>query len=89
MARSLEKEEYFLEHNPDELQRLREQHKLIKDSMGGLILAPIDFSKPGLRILDSATADGVYCARAYLTSSVTQRLNPTYRMLDPRLRILA
>ena len=41
-----------------ELDRLRLQHVMIKDHMRDLIIAPIDLSKRGLRILDQATADG-------------------------------
>jgi hypothetical protein len=41
-----------------ELKRLRDNHEVFKDAMGGLLLAPVDLSKPGTRILDSATADG-------------------------------
>lgn len=42
-----------------EVERLRNQHELIRDGMGGkLIRAPIDLSKPDLHILDVATADG-------------------------------
>ncbi|KAG6988944.1 hypothetical protein G7Y79_00067g095590 [Physcia stellaris] len=52
-------EEYFLSQNPDEVERLRLQHEVIKDHFGGsLIAAPIDLSRKGLSILDSATADG-------------------------------
>lgn len=55
----LKSEKYFLSQNPDETERLRLQHELIKDHLGGsLILAPIDFSKKDLSVLDSATADG-------------------------------
>jgi gliotoxin biosynthesis N-methyltransferase len=43
-----------------ELKRLADNHEVFKDAMGGLLLAPVDFSKPGLRILDSATADGTW-----------------------------
>lgn len=38
--------------------RLRNQHDVIKDAMGGLVLAPLDFAASPLKILDSATADG-------------------------------
>jgi hypothetical protein len=41
-----------------ELKRLTDNHEVLKDAMGGLILAPMDLSMPGLRILDCATADG-------------------------------
>ena len=39
-----------------------DQHETLKDSMSKLVLAPMDFSKPELCILDSATADGVSSA---------------------------
>lgn len=52
-------QEYFLSQNPTELERLSYQHEIIKDYMGSnLVLAPIDLSRPGLHIFDSATADG-------------------------------
>ena len=44
-----------------ELQRLSDNHAVFKDAMGGLLFAPVDLSKPGLRVLDSATADGTFC----------------------------
>ena len=44
--------------NINELKRLADNHETIKDTMGKLVLAPVDFSKPGLRILDSACANG-------------------------------
>lgn len=49
---------YFLEGS-DEVKRLEQQHPVIKASMGGrLILAPIDFGRKDMRILDSGTSDG-------------------------------
>ncbi|RYP13117.1 hypothetical protein DL767_010876 [Monosporascus sp. MG133] len=48
-------------NDADELQRLRSQHGLLKHEMNGrLVFAPIDFSRAGLRIFDSATADGTW-----------------------------
>ncbi|UKZ83280.1 hypothetical protein TrVFT333_011087 [Trichoderma virens FT-333] len=41
-----------------EARRLRIQGGLIADALSGIILCPLDTSRPGLRILDSATADG-------------------------------
>jgi hypothetical protein len=59
LSRSAEEPKYILEGSPTEAQRLQLQHEIIKDAMGGkLVAAPLDLSKPGLRILDSATADG-------------------------------
>ncbi|KAH6657436.1 hypothetical protein BKA67DRAFT_555263 [Truncatella angustata] len=46
--------------NDLEAKRLRNQHDVIKDAMGGLVLAPVDFSASPLKILDSATADGTW-----------------------------
>lgn len=51
---------YMLKKSPGELSRLSDLHDLTKATMGGLVLAPIDFSQRGLRILDSGTADGVF-----------------------------
>jgi len=56
---AVEDSDYILEASPTETQRLRMQHDVIKEALDGhLITAPIDLSLPGLRILDSATADG-------------------------------
>ncbi|KAI1653950.1 S-adenosyl-L-methionine-dependent methyltransferase [Daldinia decipiens] len=52
-------EQYVLEGNEGELQRLADQHDVLKASMGTLVLAPVDFSNH-LRILDSGTADGLW-----------------------------
>ncbi|KUJ19283.1 S-adenosyl-L-methionine-dependent methyltransferase [Mollisia scopiformis] len=43
-----------------EIERLTAQHKIMKSCYEKLILAPIDLSKPGLRILDSGCADGLW-----------------------------
>ncbi|KAF2246838.1 hypothetical protein BU26DRAFT_431537 [Trematosphaeria pertusa] len=43
-----------------ELQRLANQHVVLKSGMGTLALAPVDFTSPNLRILDSGTADGLW-----------------------------
>lgn len=48
---------YFLDGNAEELERLRLGQLVIKNHMENLVLAPVDFQKPGLRVLDSATAD--------------------------------
>jgi hypothetical protein len=58
MTDKITKTEYVLD-NDEEASRLAKQHDVIKDAMGGLILAPIDLSRSGLRILDSGTADGM------------------------------
>ena len=36
------------------------QHDAIVDCMGRLVVAPIDFTKPGTRVLDSGTGDGMH-----------------------------
>ncbi|KAL5365928.1 S-adenosyl-L-methionine-dependent methyltransferase [Aspergillus floccosus] len=43
-----------------ENQRLSSQHELIKFFCNGLVKAPIDLTKSGQRVLDSATADGFW-----------------------------
>lgn len=43
----------------EEISRLTDNHLVYTDAAGGkLSFAPVDWQKPGLRILDSATADG-------------------------------
>ena len=51
-------EHYFLQESSTEVERLTYQHEVVKDCMGSLVQAPLDISRPGLRIIDSATADG-------------------------------
>ncbi|KAI3390304.1 hypothetical protein diail_10311, partial [Diaporthe ilicicola] len=51
--------DYFLEGS-EESSRLSNQHEIIKDAMGRLVLADIDLSKSPLKILDSGTADGTW-----------------------------
>ncbi|KAI0401588.1 S-adenosyl-L-methionine-dependent methyltransferase [Xylaria palmicola] len=47
--------------NAGEAERLADQHHVLKSFMGGkLVVAPIDLSRPGLRVLDSGTADGTW-----------------------------
>lgn len=45
--------------NSEESIRLQNQHAVIKDAMGSLVLAPVDLGATPLRILDSGTADGM------------------------------
>ncbi|KAI1761601.1 hypothetical protein GGR53DRAFT_524994 [Hypoxylon sp. FL1150] len=53
--------EYLLPERVKEVQRLTDQDTVIVSSMSNKrVLAPIDMSKPGLKILDSATADGLF-----------------------------
>ncbi|KAI9877144.1 MAG: hypothetical protein M1830_004694 [Pleopsidium flavum] len=66
-----------------EYDRLRTQHDMIKVAMGGkLVLAPIDFARPDLRILDSATADGYWLVD--LASSVAETATLIGTDLDPQ-----
>ncbi|KAF2122851.1 putative methyltransferase SirN-like protein [Lophiotrema nucula] len=60
MSVSQEQEKYFMEGNAAEIQRLSFQHEVLKNHIGALVLAPVEVSKGGLRILDSATADGLW-----------------------------
>ncbi|KAI0110942.1 hypothetical protein GGR51DRAFT_510583 [Nemania sp. FL0031] len=59
MTLTLYKHSYPLA-NSNEATRLQNQHEVIKDAMGGLILAPLDVKTSPLRILDSGTADGTW-----------------------------
>ncbi|KAH7304167.1 methyltransferase SirN-like protein [Stachybotrys elegans] len=53
--------EYILPEPAKEVERLTEQDAVITYHMGGKrILAPLDLSQPGLQILDSGTADGLW-----------------------------
>ncbi|KAF2729061.1 putative methyltransferase SirN-like protein [Polyplosphaeria fusca] len=40
--------------------RLSFQHEVLKQNVGKLVLAPLDLTTPNLRIVDSATADGLW-----------------------------
>lgn len=53
------KTRYYLPNNWEEIDRMRNQHEWVKGCAGGLIKAPIDYAAKGLRIMDSATADGM------------------------------
>jgi hypothetical protein len=52
------KDEYIMGTNDLELHRISMQHAILKDYMGTLTLAPVDFTQPGLKILDVCTANG-------------------------------
>ena len=58
MADDRNETHYFLDANPDELERLNLGQAVILDHMKKPVYAPLDFSKPGRRILDSAAANG-------------------------------
>ncbi|KAL7782607.1 hypothetical protein V8C43DRAFT_195905 [Trichoderma afarasin] len=51
---------YFLPRNLEEAARMQNQHEWLKGGAGGLVLAPIDLGRQGMRVLDSATADGYW-----------------------------
>ena len=58
MAQNAEKAEYILDTD-EEIKRLTAQHEVMKDAMGGLLLAPLEITSTArMRILDSATANG-------------------------------
>jgi hypothetical protein len=63
MAEDKNETQYFLDKNPpEEIERLRLGQAVIKNFMGKLVFAPVDLHSPGLRILDSATADSMLMA---------------------------
>ncbi|KAJ5693881.1 hypothetical protein N7536_004293 [Penicillium majusculum] len=51
---------YFLPRNVEEAERMQNQHEWLKGGADGLVLAPIDLQRRGMRVLDSATADGYW-----------------------------
>ena len=54
---------YGLPRNEKEYGRLRDQHEMVKMSLGRrLLFTPVDMSNPDLRVLDSATGDGYWLA---------------------------
>ena len=59
MAEDKNQTHYFLDESPDELKRLDLGQQVISSYMGKPVWAPIDFSKPGYKILDSACANGM------------------------------
>jgi len=56
----LDEDNIIMEPGRGEIARLTLQQKILNKHMESLILAPLDLSKPGLRILDQATADGLW-----------------------------
>lgn len=66
---SLEGEpEYILPEPQKEVQRLTDQDSVFAYSMNNKrVLAPLDTSRPGLKVLDSATADGEPLPKSPLT----------------------
>lgn len=51
---------YIMPDNQEEIDRLRNQHEWVKGSTGGVLLfAPLEHKGLPLKVLDSATADGM------------------------------
>ncbi|KAI0165388.1 hypothetical protein GGR52DRAFT_575479 [Hypoxylon sp. FL1284] len=75
--------------NEAEISRLQNQHDVIKDAMGALVLAPVDLSKSPLKILDSGTADGTWIRDLQATCAPVQHqfygtdINPADFPADP------
>lgn len=68
---------YILPHTRDEIERMQNQHEWVKGCAKGLLKAPLDQHKRGLRVLDSATADGKLYAQRYRRYVLIR-----YRLLD-------
>ena len=61
--------QYFLAADPKEAERLKLNQEVIRDYMKGkLVEADLDLNRPGLRILDSATASGKYMLAVYFAA---------------------
>lgn len=62
---------YFLDKNEVELERLNLGQIIIKDHMQKLVWAPVDLTRPSLRILDSAAANGTLIDLFCVTGSIS------------------
>lgn len=90
MAEDKNETHYFLDGNPDELERLRLGQEVIKNCMGKLVFPPIDFNQPSLRLLDSATADGTQISRFCLCNCTpAKQAKRCLASTRPQLRSLA
>lgn len=58
-----EKPSSYLLDSDDEMTRLRGQQDVLLDGIGSVVVPPIVWSKPDLRVLDSGTADGTCSVR--------------------------
>ncbi|KAK8075377.1 hypothetical protein PG997_010040 [Apiospora hydei] len=76
MAEDKNNTHYFLDLSADEDERLKLGQLVILDHMEKAVWAPLDLSVPGLRILDSATASGVWLQD--LKASLPASSNHTY-----------
>ncbi|KAI1819431.1 S-adenosyl-L-methionine-dependent methyltransferase [Xylaria intraflava] len=78
MAEDKNQTHYFLDGNPEELERLQLGQEIISDCFGKLVFAPVDLGNPGLRVLDSATADGLWLRDLCESSPSSNRDAQTY-----------
>lgn len=83
--RSPSQVEYIMSHESTEVDRLNIQHSVLLDSMKALLFAPIDLSTPSLRILDLATANGLWlkdlksttkASHEYIGTDITDQMFP-------------
>lgn len=59
MAVQTKDEEYLMSEGHEEIRRLTLQHDMLKAELNGsLVFAPMNFSTPGLKILDCGCASG-------------------------------
>jgi len=63
-------EDYVHGYGESEMERLRGQHDGLKAVMRSLVLAPLLLNSPGLKILDSGTADGCWLIDLLMSASV-------------------
>ncbi|KAI0411482.1 hypothetical protein F5X98DRAFT_46755 [Xylaria grammica] len=78
MAEDKNQTHYFLDGNPEELERLQLGQEIISDCFRKLVFAPVDLESPGLRVLDSATADGLWLRDLCECSPSSSRDAQTY-----------
>ena len=62
MVMSSEASPSYILDSDEEIVRLRGQHDGLIDAIGSLVVPPIDWTLPELRVLDSGTADGMWGA---------------------------
>lgn len=74
---------YLLNYEDQEKRRMNMQHDLIKTYMGKLILAPLPFDQPNLRVLDSGTFNGKSPLCRFDPLETNRRRPLARRRLDP------
>ncbi|UKZ81573.1 hypothetical protein TrVFT333_009345 [Trichoderma virens FT-333] len=79
---------YFLPRNLEEAARMQNQHEWLKGGAGGLVLAPIDLGRQGMRVLDSATADGYWIQDVKSIFPESTEFPRGIPPLDPPLEII-